>query len=156
MYCLFVKQKTAYELRNSDWSSDVCSYDLGSACGLSTCTCSATVVRTTSRCGCSWKSSSDRPAACVRCRTQALRTVPTIAVRPHRLRAWVSVADHQVRRLVQRAVGPQYRETLAADAPADGVKRACALHPGLIRLAVGSCDRRNERERKSTRLNSSH
>src|SRR3546814_1006306 len=55
------------------------------------------------------------------------------------------LADHQVRRLVQRAVGPQYRETLAADAPADGVKRACALHPGLIRLAVGSCDRRNER-----------
>src|SRR3546814_12456871 len=37
------------------------------------------------------------------------------------------------------------RETLAADEPADGVKRACALHPGLIRLAVGSCDRRNER-----------
>src|SRR3546814_11599968 len=27
----------------------------------------------------------------------------------------------------------------------DLVKRACALHPGLIRLAVGSCDRRNER-----------
>src|SRR3546814_7427364 len=37
------------------------------------------------------------------------------------------------------------RETLAADEPADGVKRACALHPGLIRLAVGSYDRRNER-----------
>src|SRR3546814_6074388 len=26
--CLFVKQKTAYELRISDWSSDVCSSDL--------------------------------------------------------------------------------------------------------------------------------
>src|SRR3546814_2900242 len=33
VYCLFVffcfKQKTAYELRISDWSSDVCSSDLG-------------------------------------------------------------------------------------------------------------------------------
>src|SRR3546814_21066394 len=150
MYCLFVKQKTAYELRNSDWSSDVCSYDLGSACGLSTCTCSATVVRTTSRCGCSWKSSSDRPAACVRCRTQALRTVPTIAVRPHRLRAWVSVADHQVRRLVPRAVGPQYRETLAAHAPADGVQRPCALHPARLRPAVRSFDRRHHHFRDTT------
>src|SRR3546814_6348526 len=30
-YCFFVvKQKTAYEVRISDWSSDVCSSDLGS------------------------------------------------------------------------------------------------------------------------------
>src|SRR3546814_6839579 len=29
MYCfLFLKQKTAYEMRISDWSSDVCSSDL--------------------------------------------------------------------------------------------------------------------------------
>src|SRR3546814_17843992 len=28
MWCLFLKQKTAYELRISDWSSDVCSSDL--------------------------------------------------------------------------------------------------------------------------------
>src|SRR3546814_13415455 len=28
MYLVFVKQKTAYELRISDWSSDVCSSDL--------------------------------------------------------------------------------------------------------------------------------
>src|SRR3546814_9608950 len=27
-YCFFFKQKTAYELRISDWSSDVCSSDL--------------------------------------------------------------------------------------------------------------------------------
>src|SRR3546814_12428889 len=27
--CFFFKQKTAYELRISDWSSDVCSSDLG-------------------------------------------------------------------------------------------------------------------------------
>src|SRR3546814_7733531 len=28
MQCLFFKQKTAYEVRSSDWSSDVCSSDL--------------------------------------------------------------------------------------------------------------------------------
>src|SRR3546814_9267679 len=37
MFCwfLFFKQKTAYEMRISDWSSDVCSSDLGIAsyCG---------------------------------------------------------------------------------------------------------------------------
>src|SRR3546814_5192222 len=27
-YCFFFKQKTAYEMRISDWSSDVCSSDL--------------------------------------------------------------------------------------------------------------------------------
>src|SRR6056297_3685039 len=29
----FVKQKTAYELLRSDWSSDVCSSDLSAGCG---------------------------------------------------------------------------------------------------------------------------
>src|SRR3546814_18797030 len=29
MFLFFVKQKTAYEMRISDWSSDVCSSDLG-------------------------------------------------------------------------------------------------------------------------------
>src|SRR3546814_7354361 len=28
IYCFFCKQKTAYEMRISDWSSDVCSSDL--------------------------------------------------------------------------------------------------------------------------------
>src|SRR3546814_2703189 len=31
MLIFFFKQKTAYEMRISDWSSDVCSSDLGSA-----------------------------------------------------------------------------------------------------------------------------
>src|SRR3546814_6031104 len=31
MLCFFYKQKTAYEMRISDWSSDVCSSDLGFA-----------------------------------------------------------------------------------------------------------------------------
>src|SRR5216117_3513585 len=29
--CFFFKQKTAYEIRKGDWSSDVCSSDLGKA-----------------------------------------------------------------------------------------------------------------------------
>src|SRR3546814_2017846 len=29
VFCFFFKQKTAYEMRISDWSSDVCSSDLG-------------------------------------------------------------------------------------------------------------------------------
>src|SRR3546814_1151589 len=29
LFCFFFKQKTAYEMRISDWSSDVCSSDLG-------------------------------------------------------------------------------------------------------------------------------
>src|SRR3546814_6995558 len=33
LLCCVVKQKTAYEMRISDWSSDVCSSDLGVAMG---------------------------------------------------------------------------------------------------------------------------
>src|SRR3546814_7538336 len=33
----FFKQKTAYEMRISDWSSDVCSSDLSSYCAAFTC-----------------------------------------------------------------------------------------------------------------------
>src|SRR3546814_1785426 len=34
MYFFFFKQKTAYEMRISDWSSDVCSSDLGMPKGI--------------------------------------------------------------------------------------------------------------------------
>src|SRR3546814_4167843 len=34
LFFFFFKQKTAYELRISDWSSDVCSSDLLSSCSL--------------------------------------------------------------------------------------------------------------------------
>src|SRR3546814_1226361 len=33
LFCFFFKQKTAYEMRISDWSSDVCSSDLDRASG---------------------------------------------------------------------------------------------------------------------------
>src|SRR3546814_12406320 len=39
-FCVFYKQKTAYEMRISDWSADVCSSDLlryGAFAGASTC-----------------------------------------------------------------------------------------------------------------------
>src|SRR3546814_3401348 len=35
VYLFFFKQKTAYEMRISDWSSDVCSSDLGECEGVS-------------------------------------------------------------------------------------------------------------------------
>src|SRR3546814_3846714 len=36
-YFFFFKQKTAYELRISDWSSDVCSSDLEASANIDTC-----------------------------------------------------------------------------------------------------------------------
>src|SRR3546814_1530401 len=36
LFFFFFKQKTAYEMRISDWSSDVCSSDLSFACRLAT------------------------------------------------------------------------------------------------------------------------
>src|SRR3546814_6681683 len=41
VYFFFFKQKTAYELRISDWSSDVCSSDLSGALGAVRVACSA-------------------------------------------------------------------------------------------------------------------
>src|SRR3546814_13404885 len=42
----FFKQKTAYEMRISDWSSDVCSSDLPGAVCIATCLCKhAPIVR---------------------------------------------------------------------------------------------------------------
>src|SRR3546814_10354852 len=50
MQCfVFVKQKTAYEMRISDWSSDVCSSDLGFAGGRAEMTDRASVVRSAQR-----------------------------------------------------------------------------------------------------------
>src|SRR3546814_4217314 len=39
LFFFFFKQKTAYEMRISDWSSDVCSSDLCDALGAPTCAC---------------------------------------------------------------------------------------------------------------------
>src|SRR3546814_3548744 len=37
LFFFFFKQKTAYEMRISDWSSDVCSSDLGCASSAKSC-----------------------------------------------------------------------------------------------------------------------
>src|SRR3546814_2966946 len=37
LFVVFFKQKTAYEMRISDWSSDVCSSDLGDRHGVEAC-----------------------------------------------------------------------------------------------------------------------
>src|SRR3546814_19714222 len=41
LFCFFFKQKTAYELRISDWSSDVCSSDLAWRGCRRSCRCSS-------------------------------------------------------------------------------------------------------------------
>src|SRR3546814_7358282 len=43
---LFFKQKTAYEMRISDWSSDVCSSDLGVECSLKSKSVRSKIVKT--------------------------------------------------------------------------------------------------------------
>src|SRR3546814_3094170 len=45
MFFFFFKQKTAYELRISDWSSDVCSSDLRGVCPLIFTPLAADLVR---------------------------------------------------------------------------------------------------------------
>src|SRR3546814_5419186 len=50
VYVFFFKQKTAYEMRISDWSSDVCSSDLARSYG-SWATRSMYPFRTLTRCG---------------------------------------------------------------------------------------------------------
>src|SRR3546814_12089652 len=41
-YCFFFKQKTAYEMRISDWSSDVCSSDLPARSSMTRAACGST------------------------------------------------------------------------------------------------------------------
>src|SRR3546814_19897842 len=61
LFVFFFKQKTAYEMRISDWSSDVCSSDLSLA-----------PMNTDTRSG--WSSSARGNCSRVRCRTRRLRT----------------------------------------------------------------------------------
>src|SRR3546814_8122480 len=46
LYIFFVKQKTAYEMRISDWSSDVCSSDLSAATAVPPIALPAAMART--------------------------------------------------------------------------------------------------------------
>src|SRR3546814_18016216 len=58
LFVFFFKQKTAYEMRISDWSSDVCSSDLDSGCA----TCEATIAGVTLNCDDDAGSASCAPA----------------------------------------------------------------------------------------------
>src|SRR3546814_19678499 len=49
--CLFFKQKTAYEMRISDWSSDVCSSDLLSPVDLALDSAALVLARATAHAG---------------------------------------------------------------------------------------------------------
>src|SRR3546814_10349341 len=55
LFFFFFKQKTAYEMRISDWSSDVCSSDLSYGASFSNWKC-----RTAHSRSCNWRSSDNR------------------------------------------------------------------------------------------------
>src|SRR3546814_5830538 len=73
-YCFFFQTKTAYELRISDWSSDVCSSDL-----ITSGTLPTLLLPTSDSPASSSGSSKERPPACSRLTAWALRLVAPIA-----------------------------------------------------------------------------
>src|SRR3546814_9037613 len=67
MYFLFFKQKTAYEMRISDWSSDVCSSDLASSrMALATSRVATTIsgLTTFGKTSCTRMCSGEQPSEC--------------------------------------------------------------------------------------------
>src|SRR3546814_9674018 len=81
MFCFFFKQKTAYEMRISDWSSDVCSSDLflGAAAKL------VQIARTIGPCQAdadrAFFIAEDRVERVLRCRGQRYRAIADVALR---------------------------------------------------------------------------
>src|SRR3546814_17583594 len=72
----FFKQKTAYELRISDWSSDVCSSDLAdSAVPLRHAPCPAAAIHSSFRAGAASMPMSGRPALISATETQDRKSV---------------------------------------------------------------------------------
>src|SRR3546814_1801204 len=133
----FFKQKTAYEMRISDWSSDVCSSDLNATAeGLPLATALGFVPFTTIR------------------QHQGLSpTMPLAELKPGERVRPMGATDDMVPGLYSRALGMDrdaFFERLARDSQAVVLSRdhepvGCAL---LRRFGRG--------DRKSTRLNSSH
>src|SRR3546814_7813595 len=136
MYVCFFKQKTAYEVRISDWSSDVCSSDLGRWP-----TCSARVMSPRSR----W-----RPKASPFFRKGAPMLLENKVV-------LVTGASAGIGRAV--AIGcARHGADVAINFGRDtaGAAAAVAAIEALGRKAVAIQGDVAEPERKSTRLNSSH
>src|SRR3546814_12903439 len=84
MLFFFFKQKTAYEMRISDWSSDVCSSDLSTPMR-PRCTCRSARPRTPSR------SESWRPSAATSTPGAPSRSPPITISAGHALRLNVSI-----------------------------------------------------------------
>src|SRR3546814_9965249 len=151
-FCVFYfKQKTAYEMRISDWSSDVCSSDLGSA---------------------SWYASSGTPVRDARDQIVSLITITRdITARRHiesQLRQAqkmeaigqltggiahdfnniLGVVIGNLDLLSERVLGDQQVAGLA-DSALDAALRGGDLTKRLLAFA-------RHQDRKSTRLNSSH
>src|SRR3546814_10197287 len=128
-YFFFFKQKTAYEMRISDWSSDVCSSDLGQT---------------------------EQGARPGRAGVEFTLAVPGPAVGHHarvRLQHVVLQGDHA--RLVEKAPGgvetARLGDGAAFDADAEARRRADYLVQNDVRQQCRDVERV---DRKSTRLNS--
>src|SRR3546814_5812513 len=148
VFCFF-KQKTAYEMRISDWSSDVCSSDLASApeceCRprrqIGDVACNEAVERTTGR------------------RQVQLRLVAMAEPRSH-----TAVADNAVRVVAARArvaqVGGSTRQARAQDR--ESGRRTQSLRAGLPAPRSTRCAARTaelgapDRSRTSTERSEEH
>src|SRR3546814_4011644 len=86
LFFFFFKQKTAYEMRISDWSSDVCSSDLSSSARADSSPGHPPSSSIAASAG-SRSSSSDRNGACARARPTA-STIAGDAFMPHSALIW--------------------------------------------------------------------
>src|SRR3546814_3593253 len=133
MYVIFFffKQKTAYEMRISDWSSDVCSSDLAH-----------TAACATARCDVARRHLASLARACDL--TDAPRRKSTGGT-DHIVATGRGAADGRY----QRA------ETRSAACGTCVAPRGAATPTGAYRDGL-TCTNCRDRDRKSTRLNSSH
>src|SRR3546814_1875138 len=132
------KQKTAYELRISDWSSDVCSYDLNAEilCDLPTLECETTIMSKR-------KQRIDSATAAVKVMQGATREIaPPAHVR-------MSEEDWQF----WHSVIAEFARSEWTD---HQLEMAAMLARAMADLEREQYELRAEGDRKSTRLNSSH
>src|SRR3546814_14600513 len=101
MRCFFFKQKTAYEMRISDWSSDVCSSDLvtpsNSSCGLFYHAQADQITREASL----WRrpsSDSERPSKALMLRLRRRRQLRAAACLPSTFRVSGFVSGQRTRK----------------------------------------------------------
>src|SRR3546814_7323373 len=130
----FFKQKTAYEMRISDWSSDVCSSDLG---------CPPAFRRSRRQPACSLPSVAATPAAPL----AAPLLAPGLGRRRRALCLHLRVAvgiEALDRKIARRQIEPQMRDALGE------MPRGFGHHVQHVAIGVIDAD---APDRKSTRLN---